>query len=84
MSIKFKVFKSSSRDSERSEDQFYAHVVARNGEIIWQSEGYNRVGDAHKLCKRTWEAPLLNIKYMAAPVPYTKDSLLPKPPRVTS
>ena len=64
--IKFKVFKGVN-------DQFYAHMVAGNGKIIWQSEGYKRVRDAHRLCDRT-----LDGLFDECLVQYTHDSLLPK------
>ena len=66
--IKFKVFKGIN-------DQFYAHMVAGNGKIIWQSEGYKRVGDAHKLCRWTMGEMFYGARNE---VYYTRDSLLPK------
>ena len=68
--IKFKVFKGIN-------DQFYAHMAAGNGKIIWQSEGYKRVGDAHKLCRSTVEGITGSLPQYVS-VEYTHDSLLPK------
>ena len=48
-------------------------MVAGNGKIIWQSEGYKRVRDAHRLCDRT-----LDGLFDECLVQYTHDSLLPK------
>ena len=69
--IKFKVFKGIN-------DQFYAHMVAGNGKIVWQSEGYKRVGDAHRLCSRTFFDFTMKREGTLTRVPYTYDSLLPK------
>lgn len=88
--IKFKVFLGKRGSASlRNPPQHYAHMVAGNGSITWQSEGYDDVRSAFKVCRSTWG----NIgKAMGAdpkavnfpPVPYTKDSLRPKPKKVAA
>lgn len=62
--------------------QFFAHMVAGNSRITWQSEGYARAASAHKVCATTWEHigtaidPGHELQHPA--VPYTRDSLLPR------
>ena len=62
--------------------QFYAHMIAGNSRITWQSEGYIRAAGAHNVCRRTWESLAVVVGAGNAakrpPVPYTKDSLLPR------
>ncbi len=85
MSIKFKVWRrpDNSNTAIVAEhvhgDQYYAHVLFGNGKIVWASEGYKDVRSAFNVCQKTWD----NIRKAfgvenLSPVPYTRDSLMPK------
>lgn len=55
----------------------YAHMIAGNNKITWQSEGYTDARNAHKVCSSTWTAIRNTVKDQTPLVPYTKNSLKP-------
>ncbi len=72
--LRFKVWKGAGGD-------YFAHMIAGNSRITWQSEAYARAASAHKVCRTTWEhiAGAIDPGHVLQhpPVPYTKDSILP-------
>ncbi len=79
--VRFKVWEAPGGD-------FYAHMIAGNSKITWQSEGYSRAASAHKVCRTTWENIAAAIDpyrhdLQHPPVPYTKDSLVPRERRLS-
>lgn len=75
--IRFKVFKAEVtmlgvKAGHLFPDRFYAHMIAGNNEIIWQSEGYEEKASAFQVCEVTW----LAMGYPGS-VPYVLGSITP-------
>lgn len=74
-SVRFKVWKASWGKGQQSGTTYYAHMIAGNSRITWQTEGYKDEASAHKVIASTWKA--INTAFAMA-IPYTRDSLTPK------